>query len=107
MARGHLFLIVVLLGAAAIAGLLAVTRTAAQPASSASPDSAIAFRMKKLDRLEASLAQRLAQQAKAAPSPAPTVVYRRATSTTSVPRAGDDHGDAYKHEGGHEQGRDD
>ena len=53
MPRKHLFVIVVLLGAAVVAGLLAMTRTQAlgSPAStSAGSDAAISFRMKKLDR---------------------------------------------------------
>jgi hypothetical protein len=80
MPRKHLFVIVVLLGAAAVAGLLAMTRTQAlgSPAStSAGNDAAISFRMKKLDRLEASLAKQIAAQDESAPA-APITVYRRA-----------------------------
>ena len=77
MARGHLFLIVVLLVGAAVAGLLAVTRTA-QSAPVATNDAAITFRMKKLDRLEASLERQLARRNGAAAPSAPLLVYRRA-----------------------------
>jgi hypothetical protein len=69
MSRKHLFPIVVLLGAATIAGLLAVTRTvdlgtAAQSASGAE----IAARSRSLDRLEASLRRSLASRPPALPS---------------------------------------
>lgn len=84
MARGHLFVIVILLAAAAVAGLLAVSRTAAQattPAAGADP--AIAFRMKKLDRLEASLEQQIARR-RATTQRAPVVVYKRATAPVAT-----------------------
>ena len=64
MPRKHLFPIVVLLAAALVAGLLAVSRTVAlgRPANAATAsDPAIAFRLKKLDRFEQSLRQQLAQ----------------------------------------------
>jgi len=81
MPRRHLFAVVVLLGAAAVAGLLAVTRTVAlgspEPASS-KQDAAISFRLQRLDRLEASLGKELASQGAA--TPAPATVYRRATA---------------------------
>ena len=86
MPRKHLFAIVVLLGAAAVAGLLAMTRTQAlgsPAASSPGRDAAISFRLKKLDRLEASLAREIAAQGRAA-SPAPITVYRRAPGTSVV-----------------------
>lgn len=62
MPRKHAFVLVVLLGAAAVAGLLAMSRTAAlgsQAKASSSGEGAISFRMQKLDRLEASLRKQL------------------------------------------------
>ena len=62
MPRKHLFPIVVLLAAALVAGLLAVSRTVAlgRPANAATAsDPAIAFRLKKLDRFEQSLRRQL------------------------------------------------
>jgi hypothetical protein len=85
MPRRHLFVIVVLLGAVAVAGLLAVTRTVALGSAAQAPpsqDAAISFRLQRLDRLEASLRKQLAAQG-AATSPAPITLYRR--STAQVP----------------------
>ncbi len=85
MARKHLFIIVVLLGAAAVAGLLALTRTSAlgSPASASPPQgSSISFRLKKLDRLEASLQKRLT--APAGSTTAPVTVYRRAVAPAAA-----------------------
>ena len=81
MARGHLFVIVLLLAAAAMAGLLAIARTTqAKPASATEP--AITFRMQtKLDRLEASLQRQLARQRKAGQS-TPFLVSTPATAPT-------------------------
>lgn len=73
MSRRHTFVIVVLLGAAAVAGLLAMTRTAAlgSPASASTrQDDAISFRLQKLDRLEVSLRKQLEARGAAATSPA-------------------------------------
>jgi len=103
MARGHLFLIVVLLGAAAVAGLLAVSRTSAQSRPVSGTDAAISVRMKKLDKLEASLQRQITarRKASAAARTAPTIVYERATAPVSASHSGDDgHGD-------HSEGRDD
>jgi DMSO/TMAO reductase YedYZ molybdopterin-dependent catalytic subunit len=103
MARGHLFFIVVLLAAAAVAGLLAVAQTTkATPASAADP--AITFRMKKLDRLEASLEQQLAQRPAAAQT-APAVVYQRAQAPAASAHQTDE--DAEERESEHEDERDD
>jgi hypothetical protein len=80
MPRRHLFVIAVLLGAVFVAGMLAVSRTVilGQPAKAAtSSDPAIAFRLKKLDRFEASL-ERRAARLKSTSSSAPITVYRRA-----------------------------
>lgn len=107
MSRKHLFAIVVLLGAALVAGLLALTRTstAATPASSTQ----IAAKSRSLDRLEASLRRSLAARPPALPeagrtaaSSAPGTVYVRSGAATQA--AGgreDEHGDddgAYEHE---------
>ena len=97
MRRRHLFVIVVLLGAAAVAGLLAVSRTVAlgspQPASSGQ-DPAISFRLQRLDRLEASLRKELASVGSAAPEPA--TVYRRGTAP--APQLDDDESSDDEHE---------
>lgn len=100
MARGHLFVIVLLLAAAAVAGLLAVARTTqAKPASATEP--AITFQMQtKLDRLEASLQRQLARQRKAgqsapifvsAPAPSPTA---NATHDDVDQDEGSEHGES-------------
>jgi ABC-type sugar transport system substrate-binding protein len=89
MSRKHLFPIVVMLAAAFLAGLLAVSRTVAwgRPASAATAsDPAIAFRLKKLDRFEQSLRRQLARTAKAQQS----TVYRRAPSANLASSHGDD-----------------
>jgi hypothetical protein len=91
MSRGHTFLITVLLGVVFFAGALAVSRTVllGQPANaSTASDPAITFRLKKLDRLEASLARdaaRLQPPAKAQQ----VTVYRHAPSAAAF-TAGDD-----------------
>lgn len=97
MARGHVFLIVVLLAAAAVAALLAVTRTAAQATPAPGSDSSIAFRLERLDRLEARLEQQLARRS-ASSAGAPDIVYVR--PPTPLARAtsndeGDDHGEPH------------
>jgi hypothetical protein len=95
MSRKHLFPIVVMLAAAFVAGLLAVSRTVAvgRPANAATAsDPAIAFRLKKLDRFEQSLRKQLA----ATPKSRPTTVYRHAPSVTPA----SSHGDDGHHEGG-------
>ena len=100
MARGHLFVIVLLLAAAAVAGLLAVTRTAAQTTTpAAGSDPAIAFRMKKLDRLEASLEQQIARR-RATNQSAPVVVYRRATAPVATVHQDDEGATESEYEGG-------
>ena len=94
MSRKHLFPIVVMLAAASVAGLLAVSRTVAlgRPASAAtSSDPAIAFRLKKLDRFERSLRQQLAST----PQTHHSTVYRHAPSMNSVPS----HGEEDQHDG--------
>ena len=102
MSRKHMFPIVVMLAAAFVAGLLAVSRTVAlgRPASAATAsDPAIAFRLKKLDRFEQSLRRQLAH-AKATRPASVTTVYRHAPSATSAP--------SNRYENDHEEaGRDD
>ena len=81
MPRKHLFPLVVLLAAAAVAGLLALTRTTklGQPAQASSrSDAAIAGRLRELDRFEQSLRKQLAAAETA--SPGPKTVYRRAAA---------------------------
>lgn len=103
MARGHLFVVVLLLAAAAMAGLLAVARTAqTSPTSAAEP--AITFRMKtKLNRLEASLQRQLERKAEAAQSQ-PVVAYKRMPAPTVSATHDDGYGDTHGHD---ESGRDD
>lgn len=111
MSRKHLFAIVVLLGAAAVAGLLALTRTTT--AATQASTTQMTAKARSLDRLEASLRRLLAQQPPALPA-------ARATAASSAPRTvflpssaaaqastGDgenEHGgdDAYEHDGEHE-----
>jgi len=102
MARKHLFPLVVILAAAAVAGLLAVSHTRAlgQPTSAATgSDPAIAFRLKKLDRFERSLRRQLAHASKAGPSTR-TTVYRAASvaSSGSSQASEDDHSAEDEHE---------
>ena len=70
MSRGHLFSLVVMLGAATVAGVLALTSTGRLGASSTQASSAeVAAKSRSLDRLEASLRRSLAKQ----PPPLPAV----------------------------------
>lgn len=78
MSRKHVFAIVVLLGAAAVAGLLALTRTTAAPMQASSTQ--IAAKSHSLDQLEASLRRSLAQHP-------PTLPAARSRAAPSVPRA--------------------
>ena len=75
MSRKHLFSIVVLLGAATVAGVIALTSTRQLGASTTQVSSAqVAARSRSLDRLEASLQRSLAKQPPAVPAvrrPAP------------------------------------
>jgi len=101
MHRKHLFPLVVLLAAAVVAGLFALTRTVAlgQPATaSTGSDPAIAFRLKELDRLELSLRQQLAK-AKTPAVAAPRTVYRRATAPASQASRFTEHEDEHEDEG--------
>jgi hypothetical protein len=110
--RKHLFVVVVLLGAAVVAGLLAVTRTAALgTAASSATKAQITAKSRSLDRLETSLRQALAKKPPAltsaerssASAAAPRTVYVRAGSPSGQ-SYGDEHEggqseDAYEHEG--------
>jgi hypothetical protein len=103
MPRRHLFVLVVLLGAVAVAGLLAVTRTVAAGSSTTSSptsaqEAAISFRLHRLDRLEASLRKKLAAQG--ATAPAPVTVYRR--SPTPLPTGSS--AEAHEHESADDDG---
>jgi hypothetical protein len=89
MPRKHLFPIVVMLAAAFVAGLLAVSRTVAlgRPASAGTAsDPAIAFRLEKLDRFERSLRRQLATTPQARTS----TVYRQAPSVVLTQPTGDE-----------------
>jgi hypothetical protein len=113
MSRKHLFAIVVLLGAAATAGLLALTRTttaAMQPSSTQ-----IAAKSRALDRLEASLRRSLAEQppvlppARQATDPsARRTVFLRSSAAPQAPigeredEPGDEGDRAYEQENEHE-----
>ena len=104
MTRGHLFLIVVLLAGAAVAGLLAVTRTAQSSPGANATDPAITYRLQKLDRLEASLEKQLATAAKSSETSAPAIVYTRAPSPVASTHEDDD---SYEHEVHDDGDRDD
>jgi hypothetical protein len=103
MHRKHLFPLVVLLAAAVVAGLLALTRTVdlGQPATaSTGSDPAIAFRLKELDRFELSLRQQLAKaKAKTPAAVAPETIYRRAAAPSSRAAGFSEHEDEREDEG--------
>ncbi len=99
MARKHRFSIVVMLGAAVVAGFLALGRSvqlgaASKPASTAQ----ISARARSLDRLEAQLRRQLAALPKAAPkaqrvatrSASPGVLYVRSAASPVSASHGDD-----------------
>jgi hypothetical protein len=110
MSRKHLFAIVVLLGAAAVAGLLALTRTTTAATQASSTQ--IAAETRSLDQLEASLRRSLAQQPPALPaarstpaSPAPRTVFvpSSAASQAVTGEREDEHGDDAAHEQSYEE----
>lgn len=99
MARKHRFSIVVMLGAAVVAGFLALSRSvqlgaASKPASTAQ----VSARADSLDRLEAQLRDQLAALTKAARkgkpvatrSASPGVLYVRSPASPIVATHGDD-----------------
>lgn len=95
MPRKHLFPLVVLLAAAAVAGLLALGRAVdlGRPAgASTGRQPTIAFRLAQLDKAEKSLRSQLADLRKA-PAPGARTVYERATGPASARAAGDDYGE--------------
>jgi Tfp pilus assembly protein PilN len=108
MARKHRFSIVVMLGAAVVAGFFALSRSvqlgaASKPASTAQ----ISARARSLDRLEAQLRRQLAALPKAAPkaqqvatrSASPGVLYDRSTAPVMAPHGDDDEHSAEGHDG--------
>lgn len=76
MSRTSLFILVVLIGTAAVAGVFALARTSAatggSDATAPAADQQISYRLKQLDRLEAGLRAKLAQASKPVPSSAAT-----------------------------------
>lgn len=99
MSRKHLFSIVVLLGAASVAGVLALTGTRQLGASTTQASNAqIAARSRSLDRLEGSLQRSLAKQPPAAPA-----VMRPAPQRTIFVRPTADSAQTASHEDEHEE----
>jgi hypothetical protein len=110
MARKHRFSIVLMLGAAVVAGFLALSRSvqlgaASKPASTAQ----VSARARSLDRLEAQLRNQLAALAKtpreakpvATRSASPGVLYVRSPASPVAATHGDDEEhDAEAHGGG-------
>jgi hypothetical protein len=110
MARKHRFSIVLMLGAAVVAGFLALSRSvqlgaASKPASTAQ----VSARARSLDRLEAQLRNQLAALAKtpreakpvATRSAPPGVLYVRSpASPVAATHGDDDEHDAEAHGGG-------
>jgi hypothetical protein len=97
MPRKHLFPLVVLIAAAAVAGLLAVGRAVelGQPAgASTGKQPSIAYRLTQLDKAEKSLRTQLADLRKA-PTPGTQTVYERAATPVAAQTA-DEHGDDEK-----------
>ena len=101
MARKHAFFIVVLLAAAALAGFVALARSAdlAQPAAAtATPtlsQSALEQRLRELDRFEAKLRKQLAAKPAARAALPATVITRAAAP---APAAAYDDDDEYEDE---------
>jgi hypothetical protein len=109
MPRKHLFTIVVLLGAAAVAGMLALTTTGRLGASATqASDAQIAARSRSLDRLEASLRRSLAKRPPAVPAVRPagrpaaqrTIFVRPTAVSAQTASHEDEHEVEYEHEGG-------
>ena len=111
MARKHRFSIVVMLGAAVVAGFFALSRSvqlgaASKPASTAQ----VSARARSLDRLEAQLRHQLAALPKAAPkaqpvatrSASPSVLYVRSTASPVSASHGDDGDDGEHGAEGHD-----
>lgn len=100
MARKHAFFIVVLLAAAALAGFLALARSAdlAQPAAAtATPSlsqSALEQRLRELDRFEAKLRKQLAAKPAARAALPATGITRAAAPAPAAAYDDDEHEDA-------------
>jgi hypothetical protein len=101
MSRKHLFPIVALLAAAAVAGLLALTRTTQLGATASQPTSAqLTAKARSLDRLEAALRRELAKkpgvsstQQAALATASPRTVYVRAATQPQSDGHETEHGD--------------
>ena len=109
MARKHLFPLVVLLAAAAMAGLLALGRAVdlGRPArASTTSQPSIAFRLARLDRFEQSLRRQLAQ-AERTPAGGTKTVYQRAAVTVSSSGGSVEHQDDDDDDHHEDGGRDD
>lgn len=113
MSRSSLFITVVLIAAAAVAGLVALTRTTA--ASEAKPPSGttagqaqIGYRLKRLDAIEAELRTKIAAAAKpveAVQQTQPVIVRRAPVIQTVASHHGDD--DAYEQDEHGDEGSED
>jgi len=108
MARKHRFSIVVMLGAAVVAGFLAVSRSAQLGAASKpAPTAQVSAKARSLDRLEAQLRRQLAALPTAAPkaqriakrSPSPGVLYVRSAASAASASHSDDEQSAEGHDG--------
>ncbi|MBM3678464.1 MAG: hypothetical protein FJW96_11370 [Actinobacteria bacterium] len=107
MSRASLFLLVLIVGAAAVWGLLALTRTSAasdaEGASGGAGSDQIQFRLSQLDKVEADLRQRIAAASKPIPASTtqaqPAAVRQGEVVVTRSQHADDD---AYEHEDGSE-----
>jgi hypothetical protein len=113
MARKHAFFIVVLLAAAALAGFVALARSAdlAQPAAAtATPtlsQSALEKRLRELDRFEAKLRKQLAAKPPARAAQPATVITRAAAPAPAVAYDDDEHEDEDEDEHEDEEHEDD
>lgn len=104
MARKHAFFIVVLLAAAALAGFVALARSAdlAQPAAAtATPtlsQSALEQRLRELDRFEAKLRKQLAAKPAARAALPATLITRAAAPAPAAAYDDDDEHEDEEHE---------
>jgi hypothetical protein len=113
MPRKHLFTLLVLTGAAAVAGLVALTSTAdlGQAAkASSTPDPAIGYRLQQLDGLESDLRRQLADSSARTTAPTETI-YRRPAAPPAATRDSDSDSDSeddqYERESADDQREDD